>query len=145
MSIYVTLASEAGDLALRSGRRGLLLATAGDKIATNIVQRLKVFQGEWFLDLTDGVSYYRDFFKKSPSIPVMRSVFRERINGTPGVLETVSIDMNLDRPLRKLATTFKARIAEPTSQGLLIINGTVSYLTDGSGNILTTGGDTLIF
>lgn len=145
MSIYVSLAEQDGDFALNTNRSGLMLAKAGDMIVQNIKQRLEMFEGEWFLDLSEGTPYYRSIFGQKPrSIPVIRSVFRQRIAETPGVLEVLSISSSFDAAKRKLNIPWKARIAEPTSQGLTLINSTVFFLTDSGGNILTSGSSDLV-
>lgn len=146
MSIYVSLAQDptTGDIALRSGRAGLLLATAGDKIVQNIKQRLKVFLGEWFLDLSKGIPYYRDFLgRRGSSTSVFRSVIRDQVAATAGVIQVLAVEANLDRQTRKLTIAWRAQIAEPTSDGLTTVTGTTTFLTDGSGNLLTSGGDNL--
>lgn len=145
MSTYVSLAELDGDLALKPGRRGLLLATAGDKIVQNIKQRLEMFEGEWFLDLSKGTPYYRSILGQKPrSIPVIKSVFRQRVADTAGVVEVLSVEASFDSTRRKLTVPWKARIAEPTSDGALIGSGLTFFLLDQFGNTLVSGTDTLV-
>ena len=146
MSIYVSLAQDpmTGDVALRSGRAGLLLVTAGDKIVQNIKQRLKFFLGEWFLDLSKGIPYYRDFLgRRGSSTSVFKSVIRDHLAATPGVVQVLAVEAQLDRSTRKLTIAWRVQIAEPTSDGLTTVTGSTTFLTDGSGNLLTSGGDNL--
>jgi hypothetical protein len=146
MSIYVSLAQDpaTGDIALQSGRAGLQLVTAGDKIVQNIKQRLKFFLGEWFLDLSKGVPYLRDFLgRRGTSTSVFRSVIREHIAATAGVVQVLTVEAQLDRVTRKLTIAWRAQIAEPTSEGLTTVSGSTSFLTDELGRVLTDGGDTL--
>lgn len=146
MSIYVSLAQDptTGDVALRSGRAGLLLVTAGDKIVQNIKQRLKFFLGEWFLDLSKGIPYYRDFLgRRGSSTSVFKSVIRDHLAATPGVIQVLAVEAQLDRPSRKLTIAWRVQIVEPTTDGLTTVTGSTTFLTDGSGNLLTSGGDNL--
>ena len=71
--------------------------------------KLKTFLGEWFLDLTVGVPYYEEVFKKNPDAVVIDAAFKEAILSTPGVLELMEFEMGFDNALRKLSLDFKVR------------------------------------
>lgn len=130
-------------MALSANNSGIFLIYGGDAIVQGIAEDLKMFMGEWFLDLSNGVPYYRDILgQKGSNKTVIRSVIKARIAQRPGVLEVLSVDIDFVRATRTLNVKWKARIAEPTSQGLVVVNG-VTFLLDGSGNILSTGGDSL--
>lgn len=98
------------DLILEDG--DLALVEDGDAVAQHILQRLRTFLGEWFLDLTAGVPYYQDILKKNPNIDVVEQVFKREILFTPGVLELMSFSLELDTALRKLSLSFKVRTVD---------------------------------
>lgn len=142
-STYVTWCTNGGDLALGANNVGMFLIYGGDAIVQGISEDLKMFMGEWFLDLSNGTPFYRDILgQKGSNKTVIRSVIKARIAQRPGVLEVLSVDIDFDRSARRLTARWKARIAEATSQGLITVGG-VTFLLDGSGNTLTTGGDSL--
>lgn len=80
----------------------LVLTSRNDAIRQHIVQRIKTFKGEWFLDADLGVPYYQEILKKNPNIQVVSSIFKNVILETPGVLELNSFDLDYDGPTRKL-------------------------------------------
>ena len=81
----------------------LSLVTAENAIRQKLVQRCQMFLGEWFLDLSEGVPYYRDIFIKSPSLSVIRSIFRRVLESTPGVDRVKDITLENDTARRSLA------------------------------------------
>lgn len=110
----------AGDLALSgdaAGTTGLAqLASGGypvvvegiQQIRQRIAARLKFFQGEWFIDLRQGVPYRQYVFVANPNLAVIRSLFRRVILGTPGVVKLPTLKLALDRPTRTLGVAFEA-------------------------------------
>ena len=64
----------AGDLAIENGH--FVLARGVGYVRQKLSVRFKFFLGEWFLDLREGVPYYRDVFTWNPNLPVIRALFR---------------------------------------------------------------------
>lgn len=98
----------AGDLALdEDGDLVILedLAYLRQKLAV----RFKFFLGEWFLDLREGVPYYRDVFVKNPNLDVIRSLFRRLILGTPGVIGLPRFELFYDEAARQASFAFQAQ------------------------------------
>ncbi len=72
-------------------------------------QSLIFFLGEWFLDETDGVPYYRDILIKSPDRITVESAFKAAILETPGVLELLEFNITYENPVRSLFIAFKVK------------------------------------
>lgn len=97
---------------------GLALTESVEAVRQYLRSKLKTVRGEWFLDLTAGVPYYEEVFKKGPDPVVIDAVFKEAILTTPGVLELLEFDMDLDGLTRKLTLQFKIR----TLEGVIIFS-----------------------
>jgi hypothetical protein len=70
-----------------------------EAVAQIIATRLKLFQGEWYQDLSAGVPYFQDFLSKSAS-PQARNVFtlalQTNILGAPYVTSISGVETNWD-------------------------------------------------
>jgi hypothetical protein len=98
----------AGDLRLVGGT--VVIVDGPDAIRQKLAARFKFFLGEWFLDVRQGVPYYRDVFTKIPNLDVIRSLFRKIILDCPGVLSLSSFLVNYDETGRELTFTFAAKV-----------------------------------
>lgn len=99
----------AGDLALNSSRTGFLWIDGGELIRQRIASRFRFFLGEWFLDRRQGVPWFRDVFKKNPDLRVVRSVFRQVLATTPGVISISRFDLQVDTVERTLYFDFEVQ------------------------------------
>lgn len=64
-------------------------------VAQAISTRLKLFQGEWFMDITDGTPWFQSILgKQFGSDP--NSFIRQRILGTPGVTSILSYNSSIN-------------------------------------------------
>lgn len=97
------LIGDDGDLALVSGI---------DSIAQHLTIRLRFFRGEWILDLRIGFPYFEEVLRKAPDLNVIRSLFREAILTTPGVLELADLTLDYDGVTRTLSVSFRAQTTE---------------------------------
>lgn len=93
-----------------------VLAVGVDAVRQRLLIRLKFFRGEWFLDLRQGLPYYEQVLVKTPSLPLVESVFRRAILSTPGVLSIQKMSVTFLRPERRL-------VIDPLE--ILLTNGTV--------------------
>ena len=86
------------------------LATVEDleAIKQHVRQRLQFFKNEYKHDLTRGIPYHDDFFKKNPNPVIMDAILKNVILTTPGIIELLSFSMIEDSTLRLLTVTFKA-------------------------------------
>lgn len=79
-----------------------------DAIKQHVRQRLQFFRYEYKYDLTRGIPYHDDFFKKNPNPVVMDAILKDVILTTPGITELLSFSMVEDSTQRLLTVTFKA-------------------------------------
>jgi hypothetical protein len=93
------------DLATYNG--DLVLVDNADAIQQHLIQRLKLFRGEWFLDLDAGVPYFQDILVKNPNPVLVDGVLKDAILETPGVLELSSFSMTYDSTARTLVVAFQ--------------------------------------
>ena len=97
---FVTRAlSPTGDIALSNGKSYLITSDAA--ISQTAKTRMLLFLGEWFLNLDEGVPYFREIFVKNPSLPVVTSIFRRVLLTCPGVASVVALSTTLDAKTRK--------------------------------------------
>jgi len=72
------------------------IITGLESLAENIDQRLKLFRGKWFLDITAGVPYLQDILKKPVDPGLVAAIINAEILKEPEVvgLGEVSADFN---------------------------------------------------
>lgn len=120
----VTRTIPAGDLAIVDHK--LVLIAELPYLRQKLAARLKFFLGEWYLDLRQGIPYYRDVFVKNPNLPVVRSLLRRVILGTPGVVALPRFDLVFDETNRKATFSFEAVskkgtiVVAPTDRDFLV-------------------------
>jgi len=90
----------------------LVLNFGADAVKQHIGQRLKMFSGEWFLNLSEGVPYYQDILVKNPNPDIIDGIFKNVILSTPGVDELLTFNLNYDAALRTLSLDFSARVLD---------------------------------
>lgn len=83
-----------------------------EAIKQHIRQRLSVFKGEYKYDLTHGIPYHDEFFKKNFNPVIVDTVLKSTIIDTPGVLELVEFDLDFSDSLRELSLIFKATCSD---------------------------------
>lgn len=91
-------------------------------IQQHILQRLRTFLGEWFLDNTIGLPFYQSILVKNPSIGTVNGLFGAEIVGTPGVIALTKYAFSVDSVKRSLTADFKAL----TTGGVVDYSGTLS-------------------
>lgn len=79
------------------------------QIMQNLAIRLRFVLGEWYLDITQGIPYYEEFFIKSPNQIQIESVLKKEIVDTRGIVELTSFDANFDKRRRIFSVQFGAR------------------------------------
>lgn len=93
-----------GDLDLRTG--DLQIATGVTAIRQQLMDRLTLFKGDWFLDVDVGMPYYQQVLVKNPNLGVVRALFAQAVRTTPGVSELLSLSLELDARSRSLQVNF---------------------------------------
>lgn len=112
-----------GDLALTSDANPL----GTNPILQDILQRLKFFLGEWFLDTSQGIPYYQQILVKNPDQAKITAIFRNVILGTPGVLQLTAFTLGANFPSRLVTIQFTCL----TTTGTVSYSGTLSPVTGG--------------
>jgi hypothetical protein len=92
----------------------LAMVSGTDAIKQHLRQRLQFFRGEYAHDLTRGIPYHDEFFKKNPNPIVMDSILKDVILTTPGVIELTLFTMELNNSTRVLTIIFKVTTDEGT-------------------------------
>lgn len=87
-----------------------LVGEEGDEL-NRVVQDLKIrlwfFMGEWFLDISKGVPYFRDILVKSPDLNAIEAILKEVIFETKNVLEILSFDLAYNSSARTMSVQFQ--------------------------------------
>lgn len=84
----------------------LSINTGKELVEQRLKQSLWFFLGEWYLDITDGVPYYRDILIKAPIQITVESVLKSTILRTPGVLELTKFLLEYENDTRSLELNF---------------------------------------
>jgi hypothetical protein len=90
-------------------------------ILQDILQRMRLFLGEWFLDNTVGVPYFQQIFVKNPDMSKIEAIFIELILSTPGVDALLDYSFNSNQNSRRFEISFSAQ----TTKGVIDYSGTV--------------------
>ena len=90
---------EAGDMTMGRGS-SCFLADTPDAVAQNVVTRLALWRGSWFLDTTEGTSWLQEILGKHEAV---ESVLRARILDTPGVTEISKFESILNPDTRTIS------------------------------------------
>ncbi len=83
------------------------LVNSPECVAQAVATRFKLWQGQWFLDTTEGTPYLQSILGKQRS-DIYSLAVRNRILGTPGVNSIQSFDTHNDGNTRRV--TFTAAI-----------------------------------
>lgn len=94
---------EDGDIRT-SGRQ---FASGRDAVARGIYHRLRLFLGEYFLDVSDGTAWFQSVLGKVPQ-DVAEITLKERIVSAPGVARILDFQFTPDLTQRRI--TVSARI-----------------------------------
>ena len=98
-------------------------------VLQNILQRLRFFLGEWFLDNTKGVPWFQQILVKGAIPGSIDAIFQNAILGTPGVLTLLSYSSQENRADRTFHVTFTVKTASGTvsySDNVLPVQGSVA-------------------
>ena len=70
--------------------------------------------GEWYRDTRLGFPWFERVLIKSPSLVLIRSLFRQTILSVPGVVAIETLSETYDRATRTLRPSFRARMDDGT-------------------------------
>lgn len=90
-----------GDYVFGRGDNGFY-TDVPEAVAQAVRSRLTLWRGEWFLDTDEGTPWHRAVLgKQSPDIYSL--AIRDRIHGTPGVLQLLNFTTRNDSETRRLS------------------------------------------
>lgn len=115
---------ETNDLVVEKGRLKLT-TTLTEAVAQKIQCRLKVVQGEWFLDSSFGLPWFTRIFKKAPDFNDIKTIFVSTILDTEGVDSLLSFTPKFNKKTRTYSFTFSAKL----ENGDIIQEQTISGVT----------------
>jgi hypothetical protein len=107
------------DLALTSDAQP---TSPTNPVQQDILQRLRMFLGEWFLDNTKGVAWFQQILIKNPDTSKIDLILLNTILTTPGVTSVTAYSFTPNFAARTLQVTFSAT----STSGPINYNGTVS-------------------
>ena len=105
-NIALNYTGQTGDLDLTGHR--LNLATGEEAIEDSVRIRLRFFLEEWFLDVRQGIRYFREILIKNPNLLLLRSIFRQAILGTTGISSVNVGTLSVNSSTRTLSLDFVA-------------------------------------
>jgi hypothetical protein len=122
--VDISLLETSGDWQLSNG--DLVLTSDAQSIGTNpilqdILQKIKFFQGEWFLDNSLGVPWFQQILVKNPDLAKIEAIFIDLILSVPGVDALVSFEFTPNLPNRSFTLSFQAQ----TTMGDIDYSGTI--------------------
>ena len=81
-----------------------------------VAQKLKIklltYQGEWFMDTTQGLPYFQTILVRGISKTTIDSLFQEAILSEPEVVEIVEFNSYIDPETRAYRLSFRVRTNE---------------------------------
>jgi len=99
---------DSGDLLITSLGEARLTSTLVEEVGQRLRTKLQHFLGEWFLDTTLGIAYFRDVLVRNPDMAVVKSTYQDAITDDPDVEQLVLLDLSLNTETRLLSVTFEA-------------------------------------
>ena len=102
-----------GDLSLTEG--AATKVTGQQAVAQRLVIRLKLFKGDWFLNLLEGVPYHEQVLPKRASPGVRREVFRRVIASLHGVKRVLALEVSIDGATRVLSVSGEVQLEDLTT------------------------------
>lgn len=81
-------------------------------VKQKIKQRLLMFKGEWFLDVTLGIPYYEDILVKDVKLSRIEAIYIREVQKIEQIEEITAFDISLDNNARKLSIYFEVKDRE---------------------------------
>lgn len=85
------------------GDGNLALVRSAEAVGQHIRQRLKTYEGEWFLDTTAGVPWLSEILGRRFDPALAEAVIKAEILATDGVTEITSFSVRFNEATRELA------------------------------------------
>lgn len=92
-----------GDIAVATNGTQRWTSSVAEEAAQRLQNKYQLFLGEWFLDLREGVPYYRDILGVKPlNMQAVRAVLRKVATDDPAVDSITEFTAELDGVTRRL-------------------------------------------
>lgn len=95
-----------GDLDIQNN--SLYLVDGEVAIQQHLMQRLRIFLGEWFMDNTIGLPFFQQILVKNPNQAIIDAYIINQILATPGIIQLNSYQTTPDFINRTLNVSFTA-------------------------------------
>jgi len=105
------------DLVLEDGAVDLTLVSGTDEIDQRIRHTLRLFKGEWYLDITQGVPYFESILIKGASEAAVGEAIAKALLKNPDVLRIDNMVVAFDKNTRTADVSFIA----VTTDGTILI------------------------
>ena len=92
------------------------------EIQQHILQRLRTYLGEWFMDLTIGIDYFGQILTKNPDQSSIDAIIQSEILNTPGVTELATYSFHPDFKNRIMSLSFSVN----TTSGVVNYEGALT-------------------
>ncbi len=99
------LQDDNGDLALVKNQ--MHLTDGKTELKQRLRSRLRVFQGEWFLDVGAGTPYYQEILGKHKNTRQVEASIKSIVSNTDGVIDLLEFSFNVDKATRTARVDFK--------------------------------------
>ena len=86
----------------------LVLVENQEETEQFLEQKLRTFRGEWFLNVNIGIPYFDEILVKRPNPTIIEALLTDEILATPGILEILEFELDLDKATRELTLNLKA-------------------------------------
>ena len=85
------------------------LVNGGERVKQQLTIKLKLWQGEWFLDTEFGTPYLQEILGKQLTLSGAIAAIRKSIMEVEGVLQITSFNYTFINSERRLSLSFEAR------------------------------------
>lgn len=103
----MTLALDASHDLFLGSRAGVATVSGGEAVAQRLLTRLRLFRGEWFLDVNAGTPWFQTILADRADIRSIELELKRQITETPGVVSILSFAVDFNRSTRSLSISFE--------------------------------------
>lgn len=106
-----------GDMCMGHGSADYIENTP-EAVAQNVMTRLSLWSGQWFIDTDEGTPYLQEILGKHDAVDLL---IKQRILETPGVIQIEQFEAIFDPDTRRLSITAEI----DTEYGKTTVNGDI--------------------
>ncbi len=92
-------------------------------ILQDIIQTIRWYAAEWFLDITQGFPWFQEVFIKNPDVDKCDALLLATIQSVPGVLLVTTYSSTPNFDSRSFSVSFSAQ----TTTGIVSYTGNISF------------------